>query len=115
MRLITVRRALALVVLSLSLLPVYASPISQEMFLATAYSLHGRTASGTPVTRGIVAADPHVLKLGTKIHIDAPGDAFDGNYVVKDTGVRGRRIDIWVPSRKSAIKFGRQRVQVSRL
>ena len=38
-------------------------------FRATAYCLKGRTASGGGVRRGIVAADPRVLPLGTKIYI----------------------------------------------
>ena len=87
-----------------------------EMFIATAYSLRGRTASGTPVAKGIVAADPRVLRLGSKIHIDAPGTQFDGTYTVRDTGkkIKGRRIDIWMPSRKSALQFGRRKVTVTR-
>lgn len=81
-------------------------------YSATAYCLKGRTASGGSVRRGIVAADPRVLPLGTKIYMDA--GPYSGTYVVADTGgaVRGRRLDVWVPSQKEAIKFGRRKVTI---
>jgi 3D (Asp-Asp-Asp) domain-containing protein len=82
-------------------------------FRATAYCLKGRTASGGSVRRGIVAADTRILPLGTRINIEA--GAYSGTYVVADTGgaVRGRILDIWVPSCSEAVKFGRRSVKVS--
>src|ERR1044071_3642822 len=64
-----------------------------EIYSATAYSLRGRTASGRPVARGLIAADPRVLPIGTRVLVEA--GAWSGEYVVADTGgaVRGRRID----------------------
>src|SRR4029077_1756034 len=38
-----------------------------EIYSATAYSLRGRTASGQPVARGVIAADPRVLSIGTRV------------------------------------------------
>lgn len=80
---------------------------------ATAYCLRGRTASGGSVRRGIVAADPRVLPLGTRIYLNA--GAYSGNYVVADTGgaVKGRKLDIWVPNCSEAIRFGRRNVSVN--
>lgn len=82
-------------------------------FTATAYCLKGRTASGGSVRRGIVAADPRVLPLGTRISLNA--GAYSGSYVVADTGgaVKGRKLDIWVPSCSEARRFGRRSVKVS--
>lgn len=84
-------------------------------FNATAYCLKGRTASGGSVRRGIVAADPRVLPLGSRIVINA--GAYSGTYTVADTGggVRGRKLDIWVPSCSEANRFGRRNVTVSKL
>jgi len=81
-------------------------------FKATAYCLRGKTASGRYVRRGIVAADPRVLRLGTRIHMSA--GKYSGNYVVGDTGgkIRGRILDIWVPSCKEARSWGRRTVKV---
>ena len=90
-------------------------PILSEgrSFRATAYCLKGRTASGGSVRRGIVAADRRVLPLGTRIQISA--GAYSGTYTVADTGgaVRGRTIDIWMPSCAEANRFGRRTVMVS--
>ena len=81
-------------------------------FTATAYCLKGRTASGSGVRRGIVAADPRVLPLGTTISLDA--GAYSGSYLVADTGgaVKGRKLDIWVPNCSEARRFGRRSVKV---
>lgn len=81
-------------------------------FTATAYCLQGRTAMGHGVRRGIVAADPRVLKLGSRITINGAG--YSGSYLVSDTGgaVRGRKLDIWVPSCSEARRFGRRTVSV---
>lgn len=84
-------------------------------FRATAYCLKGRTASGNGVRRGIVAADPRVLPLGSRIMLNA--GAYSGTYTVADTGgaVKGRKLDIWVPNCSEAVRFGRRSVMVSRL
>jgi 3D (Asp-Asp-Asp) domain-containing protein len=84
-----------------------------QSFRATAYCLRGRTASGSSVRRGIVAADRRVLPLGTRINISA--GSYSGTYVVADTGgaVKGRILDIWVPSCSEAVRFGRRTIKVS--
>lgn len=82
-------------------------------FRATAYCLKGRTATGGGVRRGIVAADPRLLPLGTKIYIEA--GAYSGVYTVADTGgaVKGNILDVWVPSCGEAVRFGRKSITVS--
>lgn len=84
-----------------------------QQFKATAYCLKGRTAMGSGVRRGIVAADRRVLPLGSRIQIDA--GSYSGMYTVADTGgsVKGRVLDIWVPSCSEAVRFGRRPVKVS--
>lgn len=86
------------------------SPV--RSFKATAYCLRGKTASGRYVRRGIVAADPRVLPLGTRIHMS--GGRYTGNYLVADTGgkIKGRILDIWVPSCNEARRWGRRTVKV---
>lgn len=81
-------------------------------FVATAYCLKGLTASGVEARPGIVAGDPRVLPLGTVIHISA--GRYSGTYKVMDTGrrIRGRRIDVYVPSRSEALSFGRRRIKL---
>jgi 3D (Asp-Asp-Asp) domain-containing protein len=82
-------------------------------YVATAYSLRGRTASGRYVTQGIIAADPRVLPLGSKVRLEA--GRWSGEYVVADTGsrIKGRRIDIWTPSGRDAMRFGKRKVKLT--
>jgi len=82
-------------------------------FSATAYSIEGRTTSGVRAQRGIVAADPAVLPLGSRIRVHESG-GYDGEYLVRDTGrgIRGREIDIYLVNDAEAKRFGRRRVKV---
>lgn len=82
-------------------------------FTATAYSLRGRTASGRTVARGLIAADRRVLPIGTRVRLEA--GSYSGEYTVADTGgaVRGRKIDIWMPSTGEAMRFGRRPVKLT--
>ena len=90
---------------------VYVAPPTS--YVATAYSLHGRTASGRPVAKGLIAADPRHLPLGSRVRLDAGN--YSGEYLVADTGtlVRGKRIDIWTPSSREAMRFGRRTVKLT--
>jgi len=87
--------------------------VPPALYLATAYSLKARTASGKPVSKGIIAADPRVLPLGSRVKLEA-GD-WSGEYLVADTGgmVRGRRIDIWTASSREAMRFGKRKVKLT--
>ncbi|HSB08336.1 MAG TPA: 3D domain-containing protein [Blastocatellia bacterium] len=81
-------------------------------FHATAYCLKGRTASGSLVAPGMIAADPRVLPLGTVVHLRA--GSYTGIYTVTDTGgsIKGHRVDVYVPTYKEAIQFGRRQVKL---
>lgn len=87
--------------------------IRKGKFVATAYCLRGKTASGTSVRKGIIAADPRVLRLGTRVNLGA--GALSGNYLVTDTGgkIKGNKIDIWMASCADARRFGRRTVDLS--
>ena len=79
---------------------------------ATAYSaeeMTGLTASGTYVRHGIIAVDPRVIPLGTRVYIPNYGFA-----VAEDTGgsIIGNRIDIAFDSYGEAINFGRQIIEI---
>ena len=77
---------------------------------ATAYSLPGRTATGAPVGWGIVAVDPHVIPLGTRMTIPGYGEG-----VAADTGlsVVGATIDLWFPTLAKARAWGRRTVTIT--
>jgi 3D (Asp-Asp-Asp) domain-containing protein/peptidoglycan hydrolase CwlO-like protein len=77
---------------------------------ATGYAIKGRTATGAPTGWGIVAVDPSVIPLGTRMTI--PGY---GSGVAADTGaaVRGATIDLWFPSLAQARAWGRRAVTIT--
>jgi 3D (Asp-Asp-Asp) domain-containing protein len=93
---------------------VSSRPLTQSLnYVATAYSLRGKTASGLMVSRGLIAADPRFLPLGSRVRLEHPG--YTGEYLVADTGgkIRGKHIDIWTPSSREAMRFGRRTVKLT--
>jgi 3D (Asp-Asp-Asp) domain-containing protein len=84
-----------------------------ESYSATAYCLPGKTASGRMVARGIIAADPRILPLGTRVMISA--GKWSGEYLVADVGggIKGRKIDIWVPNVNEARQIGRRNIKLT--
>jgi 3D (Asp-Asp-Asp) domain-containing protein len=89
-----------------------AAGASRGTFSASAYCFTGRMANGQGVRRGMIAADPRVLRMGSKVYINA--GQWSGVYTVGDTGgaIKGKRIDIWVPGCSEARRFGRRSVQI---
>jgi 3D (Asp-Asp-Asp) domain-containing protein len=77
---------------------------------AVAYHLPGRTSSGLPVGVGVVAVDPNVIPLGTRLFVPGYGRA-----VAADTGaaIRGAIIDLWMPSTAAARAWGRRTVTIT--
>ena len=91
-----------------------AAPLTAPLvYVATAYSRKGRGASGMGVRAGTIAADPKVLPFGTRVRLDA--GQYSGEYVVTDSGsaIKGRKIDVWIPSFREACRFGRRNVKLS--
>jgi 3D (Asp-Asp-Asp) domain-containing protein len=77
--------------------------------LVTAYCLSGTTRRGRYVRPGIVAADRKLFPLSRYIELYA-GEKYLGRFLIDDTGsrIRGAHIDLWVPTCREAIIFGRQ-------
>jgi 3D (Asp-Asp-Asp) domain-containing protein len=85
--------------------------------IATAYTAScggcdGMTAIGRRAGRGIVAVDPRVIPLGTRLYIPGYGPAIAG-----DTGgsIVGHRIDLGFDSVRDAMLFGRRDITVYKL
>lgn len=90
---------------------------SAIQMMATAYTAgsaggNGMTATGRHAGYGIVAVDPRVIPLGTRLYIPGYGMAIAG-----DTGgdIVGNRIDLGFDSLRGAMLFGRRDVTVYRL
>jgi 3D (Asp-Asp-Asp) domain-containing protein len=84
-----------------------------QVYNATSYSRPGRGASGMGVRQGTIAAGPRILPFGTRVRIDA--GEYSGEYTVTDAGtaIRGRKIDIFLPSYSAACRFGRRNVKLT--
>lgn len=69
----------------------------------------GYTAIGLRATRGVVAVDPRVIPLGSRVYVEGYGAAIAG-----DTGgaIKGNRIDVCFPTRSEALRWGRRTVKV---
>ena len=85
---------------------------------ATAYTAHCNGCSG--ITRTginlranpnlkVIAVDPSVIPLGSKVWVEGYGYAVAG-----DTGgaIKGKKIDLHVPTKSDAYKFGRRQVKI---
>lgn len=85
-----------------------------EMMEASAYlptdgSAAGITATGVPARQGIVAVDPAVIPLGTRVYVQGYGIA-----LAADVGgaINGNRIDLCMENYNEAMRFGRRSVKV---
>ncbi|HYY75203.1 MAG TPA: 3D domain-containing protein [Gaiellaceae bacterium] len=88
-----------------------ASPSGSRMTVqSTGYCLRGTTATGIPTGWGVVAVDPAVIPLGTKMFVPGYGEG-----VAADTGsaVKGAIIDVWFPSCAQALQWGRRTVTIT--
>jgi 3D (Asp-Asp-Asp) domain-containing protein len=67
------------------------------------------TATGMRAGYGVVAVDPAVIPLGSRLYIEGYGVAIAG-----DTGgaIKGYRIDLGFDTAREAIRFGRRPVRV---
>ena len=81
---------------------------------STAYSPHdpgvnGRTATGTSLRKGIIAVDPVIIPLGTKVYVMGYGYG-----LAADTGgaIKGNIIDVAFNSHGEALRWGRRYVRV---
>ncbi|MDA2342677.1 3D domain-containing protein [Bacillus cereus] len=86
---------------------------------ATAYSVEGSppheriTAAGIDIGKNpnikLIAVDPKVIKLGTKVWVEGYGEAIAG-----DTGraIKGNKIDVLFPTEKQAREWGRKKVKI---
>jgi 3D (Asp-Asp-Asp) domain-containing protein len=85
---------------------------------STAYTAYCNGCSGTTAIginlkenpgSKVIAVDPDVIPLGTKVYVDGYGYA-----IAADTGgdIKGSRVDIFFPSKEQALNWGRKPVNV---
>ena len=77
---------------------------------STGYCLKGNTATGVPTSPGVIAVDPAVIPLGTRMYVPGYGEG-----VAADTGsaIQGQTIDVWFESCTTALAWGRKTVTIT--
>lgn len=96
-----------------------AENVSKEFYVSsTAYTANCNGCSGTTATgynlkanpnAKIIAVDPSVIPLGTKVYVEGYGYA-----VAADTGgsIKGNKIDVFFASKSDAYRWGRKTVKI---
>lgn len=85
---------------------------------ATAYTAHcngctGLTKTGLNLRKNpdlkVIAVDPNVIKLGTKVHVEGYGYAVAGDI---GGAIKGNKIDVFIPNKTRAYQWGRKNVTI---
>ena len=69
----------------------------------------GYTAVGLRAGKGVVAVDPRVIPLGTKLYVDGYGECVAGDV---GGAIKGRHIDLGFDTYREAMAWGRRMVRV---
>ncbi len=80
---------------------------------------YGCTASGIKIVPGtgmkVIAVDPKVIPLGTKVYVDGLNGAWDYGYAIAaDTGsaIKNLKIDLYMDTHEDALSWGRRSVNI---
>ncbi|SHK60401.1 3D domain-containing protein [Paramaledivibacter caminithermalis] len=76
---------------------------------------YGITRSGTKARPGVVAVDPRVIPLGTKLYVESLDGTKDYGFAsAEDTGgaIKGKKIDLFMEDPKAVARYGRRNVRV---
>jgi len=79
------------------------------------HPLFGITATGIKAKKGVIAVDPKVIPLYTKVYVEIIGSTPDYGYAIAaDVGgaIKGNKIDLYYDSQEYVDKFGVKKVRV---
>jgi len=65
---------------------------------------------GLPLARGIVAVDPRVIPMGTKLYVEGYGNAIAAD---QGNAIKGNRIDLFFDTHQQALNYGMKTVKVT--
>ncbi|MDV2686742.1 ubiquitin-like domain-containing protein [Alkalihalophilus lindianensis] len=88
--------------------------VSATAYTASCSGCSGVTATGINLNNNrnmkVIAVDPSVIPLGSKVHVEGYGTAVAG-----DTGgaIKGNKIDVHVPTKEEATRWGRKSVKIT--
>lgn len=98
--------------------PAASTDVKELTVTATAYTASCEGCSGITSTgidlnanpnQKVVAVDPTVIPLGSKVWVEGYGEAIAGDI---GGAIKGNKIDVYMPSYNDAINWGRQSVKV---
>ncbi len=65
---------------------------------------------GLPLRYGIVAVDPNVIPMGTRLYVEGYGEAIAAD---QGNAIKGNRIDLFFNSHQEALNWGKKTVKVT--
>lgn len=87
--------------------------VSASAYTANCNGCSGITKTGINLKRNpgikVIAVDPKVIKLGTKVHVEGYGYAIAGDI---GGAIKGNKIDVFIPNKSAAYKWGRKNVTI---
>ena len=88
--------------------------VEASAYTASCRGCSGLTSTGfnlkTHPNDKIIAVDPKVIPLGSKVYVEGYGYAIAAD---SGGGIKGKKIDVFIPSKQKAIRFGVKRLVVS--
>jgi 3D (Asp-Asp-Asp) domain-containing protein len=78
--------------------------------MSTAYTFTGRnTATGRHPTVGLVAVDPTIIPMGSRLYVEGYGFATAAD---RGSSIKGKKIDVFMESEAQCRKWGMRSVKV---
>lgn len=88
--------------------------ISSSAYTANCNGCTGITETGLNLKRNpglkVIAVDPKVIKLGTKVYVEGYGFAIAGDI---GTAIKGNVIEVFISDKQSAYKWGKKDVTIT--
>lgn len=87
--------------------------VSASAYTANCNGCSGITSTGINLKRNpdakVIAVDPKVIPLGTKVYVEGYGYAIAGDI---GSAIKGNKIDLFFPTKAEAYKWGRKDVKI---
>lgn len=87
--------------------------VSASAYTASCKGCSGITRTGLNLKKNpglkVIAVDPRVIKLGTKVYVEGYGYAVAGDI---GSAIKGKKIDVFIPTKSAALKWGRKKVKI---
>ena len=87
--------------------------VTATAYTASCDGCSGVTATGIDLVANpnqkVVAVDPSVIPLGSKVWVEGYGEAIAGDV---GGAIKGNKVDVFIPSYEDAMNWGRKTVQV---